>query len=80
VTTAFTDWLFETHDVLRVHAAPFHLNRASIGTLQAAGFSFEGRLRCSVVKNGRIMDQMQYAKINPKCTGSEPADRRRRIV
>jgi [ribosomal protein S5]-alanine N-acetyltransferase len=77
VTVAFTDWLFEKQGVLRVHAAPFHLNRASIGTLKAAGFSFEGRLRCSVVKNGRIMDQMQYARINPACPGSEPDDRRR---
>jgi [ribosomal protein S5]-alanine N-acetyltransferase len=66
VTTAFADWLFSAHDVLRVHAAPYHPNRASIGTLRAAGFSFEGRLRCSVVKEGRVMDQMQYAKINPK--------------
>jgi [ribosomal protein S5]-alanine N-acetyltransferase len=66
VTTAFADWLFDTHDVLRVHAAPYHPNRASIGTLRASGFSFEGRLKCSVVKDGRVMDQMQYAKINPK--------------
>jgi [ribosomal protein S5]-alanine N-acetyltransferase len=80
VTVAFTDWLFETRGILRVHAAPFHLNRASIGTLQAAGFTFEGRLRCSVVKNGRIMDQLQYAKINPACPGSEPDDRRRRAL
>ncbi len=79
VTVAFTDWLFEKQGVLRIHAAPFHLNRASIGTLQASGFSFEGRLRCSVVKNGRIMDQMQYAKINPACVGSEPDDRRKRM-
>jgi [ribosomal protein S5]-alanine N-acetyltransferase len=70
VTTAFADWLFEAHDVLRVHAAPYHPNRASIGTLRAAGFTFEGRLRCSVVKDGRVMDQMQYAKINPKYAGS----------
>lgn len=80
VTVAFTDWLFETQGLLRVHAAPFHLNRASIGTLKAAGFSFEGRLRCSVVKGGRIMDQMQYAKINPACAGSEPDERRRRTL
>jgi [ribosomal protein S5]-alanine N-acetyltransferase len=80
VTVAFTDWLFEKQGVLRVHAAPFHLNRASIGTLRAAGFSFEGRLRCSVVKNGHIMDQMQYAKINPAYAGSEPDDRRRRTL
>jgi [ribosomal protein S5]-alanine N-acetyltransferase len=71
VTTAFADWLFETHDVLRVHAAPYHPNRASIGTLRASGFTFEGRLRCSVVKDGRVMDQMQYAKINP-AYGSAP--------
>jgi [ribosomal protein S5]-alanine N-acetyltransferase len=70
VTTAFADWLFQAHDVLRVHAAPYHPNRASIGTLRASGFTFEGRLRCSVVKDGRVMDQMQYAKINPAYTSA----------
>ncbi len=67
VTNAFTDWLFEKHHALRVFAAPFHANRASIGALQASGFTFEGRLRNSVFKNGQLMDQMMYAKLNPAC-------------
>jgi [ribosomal protein S5]-alanine N-acetyltransferase len=67
VTSAFTNWLFEKHHALRVFAAPFHANRASIGALQASGFTFEGRLRNSVFKNGQLMDQMMYAKLNPAC-------------
>jgi RimJ/RimL family protein N-acetyltransferase len=66
VVTAFTDWLFEKHGIVRVYAVPFRPNRASIGTLVASGFQFEGRMRASVEKNGQIMDQMLYAKINPK--------------
>lgn len=66
-TVAFTDWLFREHQVLRVFAAPYHANRAAIGTLQASGFTFEGRQRCSVFKDGQVMDQMLYAKLNPAC-------------
>jgi [ribosomal protein S5]-alanine N-acetyltransferase len=77
-TTAFTDWLFNEQHMLRVHAAPYHLNRASIGTLRASGFSFEGRLRCSVLKDGVVMDQMQYAKINPRHETTPPPALRQR--
>jgi RimJ/RimL family protein N-acetyltransferase len=66
-TAGFVEWLFQTHGVLRVHAAPFEANRASIGTLKACGFSFEGRLRSSVFKDGQTMDQMLYAKLAPAC-------------
>ncbi len=67
----FTDWLFRERHALRVFAAPFESNRACIGALQASGFTFEGRLRNSVFKNGQLMDQMMYAKLNPAC-GSLP--------
>lgn len=63
----FTDWLFRERHALRVFAAPFESNRACIGALQASGFTFEGRLRNSVFKNGQLMDQMMYAKLNPAC-------------
>jgi [ribosomal protein S5]-alanine N-acetyltransferase len=63
----FTDWLFHERHALRVFAAPFEANRACIGALQASGFTFEGRLRNSVFKNGQLMDQMMYAKLNPAC-------------
>jgi [ribosomal protein S5]-alanine N-acetyltransferase len=64
--TAFTDWLFDRHNTVRVHALIFRSNLAAVGGLRASGFTAEGRLRCSVFKDGRIMDQMQYAKINPR--------------
>jgi RimJ/RimL family protein N-acetyltransferase len=64
-TEQFIQWLFERHGVLRVYAAPFETNRASIGTLQACGFEYEGRLRCGVFKGGRTQDQLMFARINP---------------
>jgi [ribosomal protein S5]-alanine N-acetyltransferase len=66
VTSAFVDWLFEKQNIVRAYAAPFEGNRASIGTLIAAGFTFESRIRASVFKSGQVMDQLMYAKINPK--------------
>jgi [ribosomal protein S5]-alanine N-acetyltransferase len=80
VTVAFVDWLFEARQVLRVHAAPFAANRASIGTLVASGFSFEGRLRCGVFRDGALMDQMQYAKLSPACQTLAMAPTQRRAA
>jgi RimJ/RimL family protein N-acetyltransferase len=31
--------------------------------LEKAGFVLEGRMRCSVIKDGQITDQLLYAKI-----------------
>jgi [ribosomal protein S5]-alanine N-acetyltransferase len=65
-TTAFTHWLFDRHNTVRVHALIFRSNLAAVGGLRASGFTVEGRLRCSAFKDGRVLDQMQYAKINPR--------------
>jgi [ribosomal protein S5]-alanine N-acetyltransferase len=77
-TAAFVDWLFETQGVLRVHAAPFEGNLASIGTLRACGFSFEGRMRSSVFTDGQTMDQMMYARLSPACEHLPSATQNRR--
>lgn len=64
-TAKFVQWLFDRHGVLRVFAAPFETNRASIGTLEACGFEYEGRLRCAVFRNGRTQDQLMFSRLNP---------------
>jgi len=32
--------------------------------LEKAGFSLEGRMRASVFKDGRVLDQLLYAVVN----------------
>lgn len=59
----FTAWAFEHLEVYRISAAVFDGNVASIRVLEKAGFEREGRLRAGVFKNGRILDQLLYAKI-----------------
>jgi ribosomal-protein-alanine N-acetyltransferase len=59
---AFTDYLFSTFQLQRVFAVPYANNPASGRTLEKNGFTLEGRLRRSVVKNGQILDQIMYAR------------------
>ncbi|MBP7053784.1 MAG: GNAT family N-acetyltransferase [Phycisphaerae bacterium] len=61
---AFTTWSFEHFEVHRIYASVFDGNGASVRVLEKAGFQCEGRLRASVFKHGRILDQLLYAKIN----------------
>jgi RimJ/RimL family protein N-acetyltransferase len=60
---AFTDEAFETFELTRIFALPFAHNVASCRALEKAGFTLEGVLRCSCIKEGRITDQRQYARI-----------------
>lgn len=59
----FTAWAFEHLAVHRIHAAVFDGNSASARVLEKAGFQREGRLRASVFKNGRTLDQLLYSRI-----------------
>jgi len=59
----FTPWAMDTFDLVRVFASTFHSNPASARVLEKAGFRFEGRLRASVMKRGRILDQCLYARV-----------------
>jgi len=47
----------------RVYALPFATNAASCRVLEKAGYVLEARLRRSAIKEGAIVDQMQYAFI-----------------
>lgn len=59
------DWAFETFDLNRIWADPFASNPASAKVLERNGFQFEGFKRASVLKNGRVLDQMLYARLRP---------------
>lgn len=60
---AVTDYAFSNYDVCRLYAHVFDWNRASARVLEKAGYSFEGRLRKSVTKDGQTIDQLMYALI-----------------
>jgi [ribosomal protein S5]-alanine N-acetyltransferase len=59
---ALTDHAFAAHPELRrLWAVPFATNAASARVLQKAGYTCEGTLRQSAVKDGRVLDQWVYA-------------------
>lgn len=53
----FTEWV----DVIRVYAEPYAFNAASTHVLHKCGFTLEGRLRQSVIKNGVVHDSFIYS-------------------
>ena len=65
---AVTDLGFQDFGLNRIHAEPYASNRASARVLEKARFRFEGRLRASVVKNGKVLDQCVYAKVRDGIT------------
>jgi RimJ/RimL family protein N-acetyltransferase len=60
---AVTDHALQAHDLRRVFALPFAQNRASARVLEKCGFVLEGVLRSSAIKDGRVLDQLLYARI-----------------
>ena len=60
---AFTDYAFSNFDLCRLYAHVFDWNKSSARVLEKAGYVQEGRLRMSVTKDGRTIDQLLYAKI-----------------
>ena len=60
---AVTRYAIDTHKLTRIFAVPFASNQASCRVLEKAGYLLEGRLRRSAIKDGRIIDQLQYAFI-----------------
>lgn len=62
---ALTDWGFAEFDIIRMFAYVFESNPASSRVLEKAGFELEGRMRCAVIKQGRLMDQLLYGRLAP---------------
>lgn len=64
-----TDYGFSQLGLVRIYAEPLAHNRASCRVLEKAGFELEGRLRCSVIKEGTIYDQLLYARVQLPASG-----------
>jgi RimJ/RimL family protein N-acetyltransferase len=58
---AFTTYAFDAYDLIRIFAGVFSTNPASMRVLEKAGYTREGVLRHSVVKDGQVLDQVLYA-------------------
>jgi len=62
---AMVEFAFAELKLHRVRAEPYAANPASARVLEKAGFLLEGRLRASACKEGRVLDQLLYARVNP---------------
>ena len=63
---AVTKYAIDTHQLTRVYAVPYAHNDASCRVLEKPGYVLEGRLRRSAIKDGQMVDQLQYAFIAPE--------------
>lgn len=59
-------YVYANSDIIRIYAEPFAYNAASCRVLEKAGFQYEGTLRSSAVKNGRVLDMKMYARLRPE--------------
>jgi RimJ/RimL family protein N-acetyltransferase len=60
---AFSAYAFSTFDLHRLQATVFDWNVGSARVLEKAGYMLEGRLRHSIIKDGRIADTLLYARL-----------------
>ena len=60
--TRFSEYVFAQLGLVRIYAEPYAGNPSSCRVLEKAGYVLEGRVRCNVIKDGQIMDQLIYAK------------------
>ena len=60
---AMTRYVFTYTGMIRIYARVFSTNAGSIRVLEKAGFEQEGRFKNAVFKEGKLCDQLQYAKL-----------------
>lgn len=60
---AASQWAFEHYDLCRLWAGVFEHNTTSARVLAKAGYKFEARLRCAVIKESRTLDELIYALV-----------------
>jgi [ribosomal protein S5]-alanine N-acetyltransferase len=58
------DYGFNQLGLVRIYTGVFDYNRASQRVLEKAGFKMEGIFEKSVLKNGKILNEYRYSKIN----------------
>lgn len=61
---SMTQYGFEQFSLTRIYALPFAGNAASQRVLEKAGYTREGVLRRSAIKDGRVTDQVMFAIID----------------
>lgn len=64
--TMITEYGFKELGIVRIHTGIFEYNAASMRVLEKCGFTKEGVFVKSVTKQGKLWDEMRYAKINPE--------------
>jgi RimJ/RimL family protein N-acetyltransferase len=57
------DYGFNNMDIVRIHAGIFEFNPASMRVLEKCGFKKEAVHEKAIVKDGKIYDEIRYAKI-----------------
>jgi ribosomal-protein-alanine N-acetyltransferase len=62
VVTGVTEFCFDNFSLHRISAEVFANNPASARVLEKAGFTFEGRLKNNVMKDGQVLDSLLYAR------------------
>ncbi len=60
---AITEYAFEQLSLTRIYTTIFEWNAPSARVLEKAGYSFEGRLRKSILKDGKLFDRLLYAVV-----------------
>jgi [ribosomal protein S5]-alanine N-acetyltransferase len=60
---ALTEYAFANFDLVRIFAEVFEWNPASARVLEKAGYTYEGRFRKRVTKDGMTIDKLVYAII-----------------
>jgi ribosomal-protein-alanine N-acetyltransferase len=68
--SAVTRFAFAQHPELRrLYAVPYAWSTASTRVLEKAGYSLEGRMRQSAIKDGTVTDQFLYAILRDESGG-----------
>lgn len=62
---AVTEFGFRELRLMRIFAVPFAHNVASQRVLEKAGYERETLLRAGAIKDGQLLDEYLYARINP---------------
>ena len=60
---AFTEYALRAFDLQRLEAWVYEWNPASARVLEKAGYTLEGTLRRSAIKDGQVIDRHLYARL-----------------
>lgn len=61
-----TEYGFKNLDIVRIHTGIFEYNTASQRVLEKCGFIKEGVFQKSIFKQGKLWNEVRFAKINPE--------------